>query len=314
MPISPFDPARVSADTARFNEALARTLAELPPVHTVPVEVTRRARAEGRGVFRPAGPLPGSEWQAIEGAAGRAARVRISRPRGQPRGSYLHVHGGGWTLGAPDQFDLYNQRIAARTGLEVVSVEYRLAPEAPWPAAAEDCLAAALWLLADRDGPVAVGGESAGAHLAAVTALRLRQRGLAGRVRALVLNYGMFDLRLTPSARRWGERVLILSTPIITWFRDNLIRGADPADPALSPLLADLGGLPPALLQVGTEDPLLDDTLFMAARWQAAGNRAETAIWPGGIHAFDCFELPLADEAHRRLDDFLCAAFAAEGR
>lgn len=304
--MSPFDSAAISAETATFNAELARTLAGLPPVHTVPVAVTRKARAEGRGVFRPAGPLAGSDWQSIEGADGRSARVRISRPQGQSRGTYLHIHGGGWTLGAPDQFDLYNQRIAVRTGLEVVSVEYRLAPEAPWPAAPDDCLAAARWLLTNRPGPVAIGGESAGAHLAAVTALRLRDAGQIGRVRALVLNYGMFDLRLTPSARRWGDEVVILSTPIIEWFCGNLVQDrTDPADPALSPLLADLRDLPPALFQVGTQDPLLDDTLFMAARWQAAGNAAETAIWPGGIHAFDCFDLALADRAHRRQDAFL---------
>lgn len=305
MDHSLFLPSVISAETADFNERIARTLAELPPVDTVPVEVTRQARAEGRGVFRPAGPLAGSEWLTIGTDDGRDRTVRISGPAGEPVGTYLHFHGGGWTLGAPDQFDLYNQRIARETGWEVVSAAYRLAPENAWPAAPDDCLEAVHWVLANRPGPVVIGGESAGAHLAAVTALRLREEGVLGTVAGLVLNYGMFDLRLTPSARRWGDRPLILSTPIIEWFCGNLLQGADPGDPAVSPLLADLSGLPPALFQVGTMDPLLDDSLFMEARWRAAGNQTDIAVWPGGIHAFDQFELTMAEQAWARQDAFL---------
>lgn len=300
--MSPFDPAAIDRRTVAFNARLEATLADLPPVYTVPVEQTRQARAEGRSLFHPAGPLPGSDWLAIDGA-GRPARLRVSPAAAEARGTYLHIHGGGWSLGAPDQFDLYSQRIADATGLEVLSVQYRLAPEAPWPAAAEDCLAAARWVLANRTGPVVIGGESAGAHLAAVLLLRLRDEGALGRLAGAVLNYGMFDLAMTPSVRRWGDRCLVLSTPIIDWFCTNLVQGRVPRDdPALSPLHAELRGLPPALFQCGTEDPLLDDTLFMAARWQAAGNRAETALWPGGVHGFDQFELPLASQAHQQQD------------
>lgn len=303
--MSPFDPAAVSAETAAFNAKLKAMLAELPPVHTVPVEDTRKARAEGRGPFRLGGPMEGSDWVGIDGAV-PGARVRISRPDRPPRGVYLHIHGGGWTLGSPEQYDLYNQHIATETGLEVVAVEYRLAPESAWPAPAEDCLAAAHWTLARYDGPLIVGGESAGAHLAAILLVQLRDEGFANRLAGAVLTYGMYDLRLTPSARNWGEENLVLSTPIIEWFCGNLVQGRiDPRDPAISPLFADLTGLPPALFQIGTFDPLLDDSLFMAARWQAAGNRTDLAIWPGGVHGFDQFDLPMAAEAHARQDAFV---------
>jgi acetyl esterase/lipase len=107
----------------------------------------------------------------------------------------------------------------------VVSVQYRLAPEHRWPACAEDCEAAALWAMEEFGGPLLIGGESAGAHLSAVTLLRLKARGMAGRVAGMVLNYGVYDLRMTPSMANWGGRYLVLSTPVVAWFCDNLLPG-----------------------------------------------------------------------------------------
>jgi acetyl esterase/lipase len=300
-----FDPAAVSAETRAFNRELAATLAELPKVHEVPPEVTRAARREGKGVFPLGGPLEGSSWAAIDPSGEGPGRVRLSQPKGPPRAIYVHIHGGGWTLGAPDQYDRHNQALAERTGMRVVSIQYRLAPEHPWPAQREDCLRALRWILSGTDRPLFMGGESAGAHLAAVCALDLRAIGGLDRLRGLVLNYGCFDLRMTPSVRNWGDHCLVLSTPIIAWFQGHTFPDSVLADPACSPLLADLRGMPPALLQVGTEDPLVDDTLFMAARWQAAGNRAELAVYPRGVHAIAMCDLELARQSHLRVADFL---------
>jgi acetyl esterase/lipase len=110
---------------------------------------------------------------------------------------------------------------------------------------------------------------------------------------------------MTPSVRRWGPRNLILSTPIVEQFADWFVPPALRADPDVSPLYADLRGLPPALFSVGTLDPLLDDSLFMAARWRAAGNRAELVVYPGGVHAFTAFPIPLATSANLRMLAFL---------
>jgi len=306
---NPFDPAAIAAETVAHNTRLEAELAEASPVNEVPPELTRKARAEGLGVFPLGGPLEGSNWAAIPGAPGGPGRVRLSLPPERAaRGTYLHLHGGGWTIGAPEQSDRHNQRIAAATGCRVASVHYRLAPENPWPAAADDCEAAALWALETSDGPVVIGGESAGAHLSAVTLLRLKARGLAEQVAGAVLNYGIYDMRMTPSMANWGERYFILSTPVTQWFIRNLLAGGeDRADPAISPLMADLAGLPPALIQIGTRDPLLDDSLFMAQRWQAAGNRAELAVYPGGCHAFDMFELDISLASRARQDAFVNA-------
>jgi acetyl esterase/lipase len=151
-----------------------------------------------------------------------------------------------------------------------------------------------------------IGGESAGAHLSAITLVRLRDRHAATPFSAANLVYGCYDVSLTPSARNWGERYLIISTPIIEWFAGMWLPDrARRAEPDVSPLYADLCGLPPALFTVGTLDPLLDDSLFLHARWIAAGGRAELAVWPGGIHGFDAFPTALSRAARARMDAFL---------
>ncbi len=192
-----------------------------------------------------------------------------------------------------------------------MSVEYRLAPENPYPAAPDDCEAAALWALREAErrfgtGRLAIGGESAGAHLAVVTLLRLRDRHGLTPFRAANLFAGCYDLALTPSAAAYGEERLVLNTRDIRMFTDGFCGpSTDRRDPDVSPLHADLAGLPPALFAVGTRDPLLDDTLFMAARWAAAGNRAEAFIGPGGAHVFHRFDSALTDDVLARIDTFL---------
>ncbi|RED13817.1 alpha/beta hydrolase [Pontivivens insulae] len=286
----------ISQETRAFIDRFEEETANLPPAHKVDPVLTRKARDEGRGIFPLQGPHEDCRWEDIPNG-----RVRLAEGRG--RGTYLHIHGGGWTLGRPWHYDTRNHALAEATGLEVAAVEYRLAPENPWPACFDDCLAAALWA-AERPGPLFIGGESAGGHLSALTALALRDRGI--KVDGVILNYGCFDLDLTPSAALWGGRQLVLSTPTIKWFVANMQMGAE-ARRAASPLHADLSDMPPALFQIGTLDPLLDDTLMMAARWVGAGNRTELAVYPGGIHAFDAFELEIARAYQEREIAFLNA-------
>jgi acetyl esterase/lipase len=120
--------------------------------------------------------------------------------------------------------------------------------------------------------------------------------------------YGAFDLTMTPSQQLWGERDMILSTPIIKWFVDHFVPAERRGDPDVSPLRARLHKMPAALFTVGTLDPLLDDSLFMHARWVAAGNRGELAIYPGGIHGFNLFPIPLAARAMQRIYAFVRSA------
>jgi acetyl esterase/lipase len=308
-----FDPASIDAETRAFNAELERQLASIPTIVDVPPQVVRDARAAGTSLFGPVVRLPHGRDLGIPGPAGPVP-LRVFVPE-RPRGVMLHIHGGGWALGAHDLQDPALDTIAASTGLAVASVGYRLAPEHPYPAGPDDCEAAALWLAANAHREfgaelTAIGGESAGAHLSVVTMLRLRDRHRLRPFRAAILTYGGFDLDLTPSARNWGSRNLILSTPILRQFADWFAPAAWRDRPDVSPLYADLHGLPPALFSVGTLDPLLDDSLFMAARWSAAGNAAELAVYPGGIHAFNAFPLALGTRANRRIGEFLAPPVA----
>ena len=279
----------------------------MPSVHTVPPEQTRRARREGRGIYPPPVFIPEARTLQISGPGGPLP-LRIIAPEGESSGVFLHIHGGGWTLGENDMQDPRLQRLARDTGLTVVSVGYRLSPEHPYPAGPDDCEAAALWLLGPESagelgvsGPRGIGGDSAGAHLAVVTLLRLRDRhGISDAFAAAVLQYGGFDLSLSPSQRLWGERNLVLSGPIITWFGDQFVPGHDREqrrDPDISPLFADLTGMPPAVFTVGTEDPLIDDTLFMEARWRLAGHATELRVWPEAPHGFLSLPMRVTDVA-----------------
>jgi acetyl esterase/lipase len=303
------------AETRAFNAELERRLGEMPAVHEVPVEESRRARREGRGIFPAPVFLPGARTLEIDGPGGRIP-MRVIAPEAKPTGTFMHIHGGGWTLSQNDLQDLRLQRLAREAEVTVVSVGYRLAPEDPYPAGPDDCEAAALWLVSEEGrravgggGPLGIGGDSAGAHLAAVTLLRLRDRhAIASAFAAAVFEYGAFDLSMTPSQRLWGEGNLILSTPIIQWFADQFLPGLGPEerrDPDISPLYADLAGMPPAIFTVGTRDPLLDDTLFMEARWRAAGSATELHVWPEALHGFVSLPMSVADAALAAEHEFL---------
>ncbi|MAE93586.1 MAG: hypothetical protein CL910_02900 [Deltaproteobacteria bacterium] len=321
MQIDPllFRPEAIDPATRAANEQIEKLMAEAPPLHHQEPAAIRAARESGDTPFGPIVKLDHAEVRTIPGPAGDLT-LRILRPPAEVRGVYLHIHGGGWTLGSEDAQDVMLDELAKATGAVVVSVRYRLAPEHPHPAGPDDCEAAALWLLENSAAEfgterLAIGGESAGAHLSAVTILRLRDRHRATPFCAANLVYGAYDLTLTPSVRGWGERILVLSTPIIEWFTGLFVpEPSRRADPDVSPLYADLRGLPPALFTVGTLDPLLDDSLFMAGRWEAAGNGAELAVYPGGIHGFNLFPLPLAEGAHQRCQAFLGAALRPRGR
>jgi acetyl esterase/lipase len=254
----------------------------------------------------------------IDGPGGQLD-LRVFEPRAASvRAAYLHIHGGGWRRGSAYQNDAGNLRLADANGIAVVSVEYRLAPEHPYPAGPDDCEAAAIWLIehaaaefgTDR---LLIGGESAGAHLSAVTLVRLRDRHGYTSFSGANLVYGIYDLAMTPSCANWGERALVISTPAVAGTLDHFVQGADRRDPDVSPLLADLRDMPPALFSVGTLDPLLDDSLFMAARWVAAGNQAELAVYPGAFHGFSLLapDLDVSFQHDERVDRFFESVLTA---
>ena len=308
-----FQDASISAQTKLFNDEMVALLEAGPDMWSVPVDLVRQNRLEGKGPF----PLEPEEKTAttrsIETPSGKLD-LRHFRPAGaKSAGTYLHIHGGGWVLGSSTLQDTRLQEIADNCQLNCVSVEYRLAPENPYPAGPDDCEQAALWLLEgnhDLDTSfLAIGGESAGAHLAALTLIRLRDRLGACPFHAANLTAGVFDLGQTPSAANWGTQKLILATRDMQMFASHYIQGGqDFRDPDVSPLYANLDGMPPALFSVGTKDLLLDDTLQMATLWHARNGNAELDVAPGGCHVYHVFpQLKIARDSNQRIDAFLNA-------
>ncbi len=303
-----FGPDAIDPETAAFNSDLKLILAQAPSVTDVPVEEMRAAREEGSG---PAGPVVLSEMaqeREIEGPHGPIT-LRTFVPD-NPRGVYLHIHGGGWVLGRAHLQDPRNEEIAQTCSAVVISVDYRLAPEHPYPAPLDDCEAAAAWVVDNAKAKfgvdnIVIGGESAGGHLSATTVLRMRDRHGYTGFKAANLVYGVYDLAMTPSQRSWGDEPFVLSTSIMSWFYDHFVPADQRQDPDVSPLYADLHDLPPALFSVGTLDPLLDDTLFMHQRWMAAGNESELIIYPGGPHGFDAHPTKMGQSSRKRMNEFI---------
>jgi len=240
--------------------------------------------------------------------------VRIIEPAAPARGAFLHFHGGGFVFGTPAMADAANSALATHCGLATLSVDYRLAPAHPHPAAVDDGERAAAWLIEQsmaRFGTarLQIGGDSVGASLAVLVLLRLRARGLALRFSGAVLNVGSYDFSGTPSQRASTD-ALFLSPERLRATRGSAFPGLDREalrDPSISALYADLRGLPPALFSVGTNDAVCDDSLFMAARWEQAGNRTELAVYPGATHLFLGEQNEQAGKARARIVAFLNA-------
>jgi acetyl esterase/lipase len=233
-------------------------------------------------------------------------RLRIFAPEEAAVGVLVRIHGGGWVGGAPEDDEALNDHICRVCHVAIVSPEYRLAPDNGVTVLDEidDCVAAARWAHAQAasrfgTGRTMIGGTSGGAHLAAATLLRLRDRQdpAFDSIIGAHFDSGPYDVSGTPSQRLATENTLIVTAMWLAAFRELAFPGRDLEmlrDPAVSPLYADLSGLPPAMFVVGALDPLLDDTLFMASRWRAAGNQATVEAWPEGAHAFMNMGTPLA--------------------
>jgi acetyl esterase len=287
-----------------FNTASAAKIAgQAQPDPSTP-EGLQQARASLTD--RPAPPGPPAVEQLAE-VAGRRVPVRILAPECETvRGVYLDIHGGGFYLGWAARGDARNRRLADALGIAVVSVDYRLAPEHPWPAAPDDCETAALWLLDQAEARfgttrMAIGGASAGATLAMTTLLRLRDRGLAEPFVGAVLQFGTYDLSgQSPAGRMLADEFFIKA------YAGHV---ADRTDPDISPFFGDLRGLPPALLVVGSLDIVLEQSLVMAARMSAAGGEVDLRVYPESPHGFTSFPTAMAGAAIGDIESWLAGRF-----
>jgi acetyl esterase/lipase len=241
-------------------------------------------------------PVPEAEERTIGGVP-----CRVLRPDGAARAVYLHFHGGGMVCGSAAMMDIPNQMLAREHDLAVVSVEYRKAPEFPYPAGPDDGVAVARELLATGEAEfgtdrMLIGGESAGGYMTAAVALRIRDElGAIDRVDGCNMVFAILDFGRSPSQRgmRPTDEFDVLSVDAIELITDCYLPGRTDDErraPEISPAYADLRGLPPCFVSVGTCDHLLDDSLLFATRAAAAGVAVDLFVLPEMPHAFQMFD------------------------
>jgi acetyl esterase len=237
-----------------------------------------------------AGPEVAEVEDLVIAGDGRDIRARRYRPDGEAGGVVVYTHGGGWLMGTLDDFDAVARRLAVESGCEVVSVDYALAPEHPFPAAPDDAYAATAWIAEHvADGrPLVVVGDSSGGTLAAVTARRARDLG-GPEIAMQVLVYPVTDADFSrPSYAEMGDGSYLNSTEDLRWFWEHYLpdEGAR-RDPDATPMSAgDVAGLPPAVVLVSRYDALHDEGVAYAERLREAGVDVELLEVDDQIHAF----------------------------
>lgn len=240
-------------------------------------------------------------------------RVRIFRPD-TIKAVVMEIHGGGWCLGTLEGNDKQNDELARTCQVAVVSIDYRLTPENAYPACVDDCETVLAYLLNNSKSEfgtdkIILTGESAGAHLAVTALLRLKNKQVnIKNVRGLNLFYGVYDISQTPSSRQITSNSIMLTKNVLAQFYSWAFPNKNSEqlrDPSFSPLYDNLQNLPPAFFSVGALDPLLDDSKFMASRWESAGNKAILTVYPECPHNFNRFNTQMANIANAKVYDWI---------
>jgi acetyl esterase/lipase len=268
-----------------------------PPLAN-PDVAAMRAAAEGMGQMLPVDPTTRFEPLRIGAIPAEWASV----PGVDERRVVLYLHGGGYVSGSIAVYRSLAGRLARAASARILTIDYRLAPEHPFPAAVDDAVAAYRWLLEQDVSParIALAGDSAGGGLTAATLIAIRDAALP-RPAAAVLMSPMVDLEGT------GESMITKAAedPIVQKANVAITRlylnGADPRTPLAAPLYANLERLPPLLIQVGTAECLLDDSTRFAERARAAGVDVTLEQWDKMIHVWQLFA-PILDEGQQALD------------
>jgi acetyl esterase len=266
--------------------ARMREIAEgLPNRYELPFPQAREQLRFERQWWLDAAPAMHATQDTELAVSGRAVRLRCHRPASHDGpGSIVYFHGGGWCVGSNDTHDSILRHLAAASGCEVVGVDYSLAPEHPFPAALADVAAATAHAAGSR--PFVLAGDSAGANLALVEAIRRRDARLP-QAAGLVLFYGAYGpLNTSGSGAAYGSGSYGLSIEVMRRYLDAYLGDRTTRDPRAYPVLADVRALPPVHLGVAQLDPLLDDSMEMARRLAAAGTRLSVEVYAGVIHGF----------------------------
>jgi monoterpene epsilon-lactone hydrolase len=299
MPINSWETWMTRAQRREIDAMLQKEAQGFVPL---PIEQMRQGFAAMMAQF----PIPADVRYTPTELGGRPAiRVEPAGPEAEARpGTILYFHGGSFALGSPQTGMVNTANLVRRTGLSAVSLDYRLAPEHPFPAAIEDGLAAYRSLLDAGTDPTSIvfAGDSAGGGLTVTTSLAARDAGLPLPAAIVAFSPG-FDLTRTGRSMTTKEGIdPFFTREGMAHTAEMYLAGQDPAQPLLSPAVhADLAGLPPMLLQVGTNELLLDDAVRLAARASEAEVDVVLDITAGVPHVFQAFVGAL-DEAGQALD------------
>lgn len=281
-------------DAAAF---LERLRAAAPPA---PGVLTPGQLREANSAGAPAVAGPGRPVQEVRDVLVGGVPARSYRPA-DARGTTVYLHGGGWVVGTLDTYDVVARALAVESGTTVVSVDYDLAPEVRHPGQLRQSVAALQAVAEAAEGPVSVAGDSAGAHLAVLTAVTAGVL-LAGA--ALV--YPVVSPALDTASARDNATGYALETEGMRWYWEQYLTGA-PSDVPVDLLQTDLGALPPTLVVTAGFDPLRDEGLVLADAAEAAGVPVERLAFPGQVHGF--FRMPAvmaqAGQAYAAVGDFL---------
>jgi phosphinothricin tripeptide acetyl hydrolase len=258
------------------------------------------------------GAIPAPDGVELEAVDAGGVPAEWTTPAGSESGRVIvYLHGGGYALGSIRTHRPLAARLASAAGAKVLSVAYRLAPEHPHPAAVEDAVAAYRHVVASGVAPsrIAIAGDSAGGGLTLACLVALRDAGDPLPAAGVCISPW---LDLTCSGESWQTKADVdplLQGPQIQMMADAYLAGADPTTATASPLFADLSGLPPVLVQVGTCERLLDDSTRFAERARAAGVDVELDVWEDMIHVWHAFAdlLPEGREAIDRVAAYLAA-------
>ena len=289
-------------DVRRFVSAIQHGYAQYPSFESLSLPERRGVAEKVRAPWRAGGP---KMLRTVETAiAGVRARIHIPTDA-RPLGAMLYLHGGGWMMFSIDTHDRLMREYALRSGAVVAGIDYSLSPEAKFPVALNEAVAAIGWLTREAAAlgidpkRLAIGGDSAGANLTVATALKLRDSG-GPKLRGMLLNYGAFSPEPTVSYERYGGPRYMLTPEEMQGFWTNYTSGpAELDDPLVSPIRAELRDLPAAFFCIAECDILADCERAMAARCAAAGVPVEEHVYAGATHSFlEAVSIsPLADKA-----------------
>ncbi|KAI1326287.1 Alpha/Beta hydrolase protein [Xylariaceae sp. FL0255] len=326
LPAGKFSPSAVSEETIKIKTMLGKAVTTGPSWFDVGAVEWRRMRDAGELAFPMAVKLPRARDTAVPSRdSGRDIPVRVVEPENgvKSRGILLHFHGGGFVVNTHQDFDAVLARYADECQLTAISVGYRLAPEHPYPAAPEDALDVAEYLIdhgEERFNGLKLSvltGESAGGCLATVTTFALMRSRPSHSLAALVFNFAQFDVAGGLPLPSTYTKPYMINKTVLSHSAEAYTPGMSAQDrkaAGISPLYEDLEALaaeaptkklPPAIFHIGTDDPFLDENILMSAKWQITGSEGISKFYPGCAHGFTAMGGKEAAEAAALTKRFL---------